>query len=46
MKLAKGKYIAIMNNDDVSYSYRIEKQYKFLEKTPRCWNRWWSNENY
>lgn len=34
MKLAKGKYIAIMNNDDVSYSYRIEKQYKFLEKHP------------
>lgn len=34
MNLAKGKYLAIMDNDDVSFPYRIEKQFEFLEKHP------------
>lgn len=32
MNLAKGKYIAIMDADDVSYPERIEKQVIFMEK--------------
>lgn len=35
MKLAKGKYIAIMDNDDWSYPYRLEKQYNYLESHPK-----------
>jgi glycosyltransferase involved in cell wall biosynthesis len=30
--LAKGKYLALMDSDDISTSYRIEKQVDFLEK--------------
>lgn len=32
IKLAKGKYIARMDADDISYPTRIEKQVNFLEK--------------
>lgn len=34
MKLAKGKYLAIMDNDDISYPDRIKKQFKLLESHP------------
>jgi len=32
LKIAKGKYIAILDSDDVSLSERFEKQYNFLEQ--------------
>ena len=32
MNLAEGKYIAIMDNDDISYPYRIERQFNFFER--------------
>jgi glycosyltransferase involved in cell wall biosynthesis len=34
LKVAKGKYIARMDADDISYLNRIEKQVKFLDKNP------------
>lgn len=34
MNLAKGRYLAIMDNDDISYPDRIERQFKFLERHP------------
>ena len=34
LKLAKGKYIAINDSDDVSYPERLEYQYMFLEDHP------------
>jgi glycosyltransferase involved in cell wall biosynthesis len=34
LKIAKGKYIARMDADDISYPTRIEKQVKFLDKNP------------
>ena len=33
-KLAKGKYLARMDDDDISLPTRFEKQVDFLEKTP------------
>ena len=32
LKLAKGKYIARIDSDDISFSDRLEKQVRFLEK--------------
>lgn len=34
--LARGKYIACMDSDDVAYPDRLERQYDFLEKNPDC----------
>ena len=34
LKLAKGKYIARLDNDDWSYPNRLEKQFDFLEAHP------------
>lgn len=34
MKMAKGKYLAVMDNDDWSYPDRLMKQVDFLEKHP------------
>ncbi len=34
LKLAKGKYIARMDGDDISYSERLQIQYDFLESHP------------
>jgi len=31
-KLCKGRYIAVMDNDDYSYPNRIKKQFNFMEK--------------
>jgi len=36
IKLAKGKYIARMDADDISLSSRFELQYNFLQNTPEC----------
>lgn len=35
MLLGKGKYLAVMDNDDISYSRRLEKQVNLLEKNPK-----------
>ena len=35
IKYADGEYIARQDDDDVSYSERIEKQVKFLENNPQ-----------
>ncbi len=34
LKLARGKYIARMDSDDISVADRLEKQYKFMENHP------------
>lgn len=34
LELAKGKYIAIADHDDISLPYRFEKEYNFLEQNP------------
>jgi len=34
LKIAKGKYIAVMDSDDVSLKDRLEKQVKYLDKHP------------
>ncbi len=35
MMLARGKYVAVMDNDDWSYPNRLKKQVAFLEKHPK-----------
>ena len=34
MKRAEGKYIAVMDGDDIAMAERLEKQYQYLEKDP------------
>ena len=34
LNLAKGRYIARMDADDISYQNRLEKQYQFMENNP------------
>jgi len=34
LSLAKGKYVAILDSDDIAFPTRLEKQYKFLETHP------------
>lgn len=34
LEMAKGKYIARMDSDDISYRNRFESQYKYMEKHP------------
>lgn len=34
LRTAKGKYIAILDSDDIAFPARLEKQYKFLEARP------------
>ena len=36
IQIAKGKYIARMDADDISLPNRLEKQFKFLENNPDC----------
>lgn len=34
--IARGKYIARMDSDDISYPERLETQYRFMENNPDC----------
>jgi glycosyltransferase involved in cell wall biosynthesis len=34
LQIARGKYIARMDSDDISYPNRLEKQFKYLEDNP------------
>lgn len=36
LKHAKGKYIAIMDSDDISHNERFEKQFEYLENHKEC----------
>jgi len=36
LKLARGKYIAIIDSDDIALPNRVEKQVEFLEAHPNC----------
>lgn len=49
IKLAKGKYVARMDSDDIALPERIEKQVKFLEQNPGIdfcgTNAIWINEH-
>ena len=33
-QLANGKYVAVMDSDDIAFPERLEKEYKFLENNP------------
>lgn len=33
---AKGKYVAILDSDDIAFHTRLEKQYAYLERNPDC----------
>lgn len=35
LSIAKGKYIALMDSDDISHPLRLEKLYEFMEKNPQ-----------
>jgi len=35
MRLAKGKYVCVMDADDISYPQRLAVQYNYLEKHPK-----------
>ena len=35
IKIAKGKYIAIMDSDDISKASRLEQQFAFMESNPK-----------
>lgn len=41
LELAKGKYIVWQDSDDISYSYRIQKQFDYMESHPEVWICWW-----
>lgn len=36
LNFAKGKYIAIIDSDDIALPYRLEKQVEYLESHPNC----------
>lgn len=36
IKIAKGKYIALMDSDDISFPERLKKQTKYLDTHPYC----------
>lgn len=36
LKYAKGKYIAILDSDDISHNERLEKQFEYLENHKEC----------
>lgn len=36
LKIARGKYIARMDSDDISYPQRFETQHNFMENNPDC----------
>ena len=40
LELAKGKYIVWQDSDDISYDYRIQKQYDYMESHPEVWASW------
>lgn len=37
LKIAVGKYICVMDADDVAYPKRLELQYQYLEASPHLW---------
>lgn len=42
LKVARWKYIAILDSDDIAISTRLEKQYNYLETHPSIYCIWWS----
>lgn len=36
LNVAKGKWIAILDSDDIALPYRLEKQLRYAEKNPAC----------
>lgn len=45
IRIAKGKYIARADADDISWPERLKKQFEFMEKNPQCvavgsWAHW------
>ena len=49
--LARGKYIAIFDHDDISHPSRLEKQVNFMENNPHVgvvgtWAHWFGDKNF
>ena len=49
--LARGKYIAIFDHDDISHPSRLEKQVNFMENNPNVgvvgtWAHWFGDKNF
>ena len=51
IELARGKYIAIFDHDDISHKTRLEKQVKFLDENPYvgvvgAWAHWFGAQDF
>lgn len=51
IELARGKYIAIFDHDDISHPTRLEKQVKFLDENPYvgvvgAWAHWFGAQDF
>lgn len=51
IELARGKYIAIFDHDDISHPTRLEKQVNFLDKNPYigvvgAWAHWFGKKDF
>ena len=40
LELAQWKYIIWQDSDDISFDYRIQKQYEYMESHPEVWASW------